>query len=96
MATFYIEDKVGVSITDGIPHYHTENTLKRAKTKKCGYVSIKMTKLPYLSSIVFHTVILNMLLKMGENKKMWLRSYIEDTVGVSIINSIPHCHTEML
>ena len=25
---------------------------------------------------------------------MWLRFYIEDKVGVSIIDSIPHCHTE--
>ena len=25
---------------------------------------------------------------------MWLRFYIEDKVGVSIIISIPHCHTE--
>ena len=25
---------------------------------------------------------------------MWLRFYIEDNIGVSIIDSIPHCHTE--
>ena len=25
---------------------------------------------------------------------MWLRSYTEDNVGVSVIVSIPHCHTE--
>ena len=27
---------------------------------------------------------------------MWLRYYIEDNVGVFIIDSIPHCHTKML
>ena len=59
-----------------------------------------------LSSIVFHTVILKMLikdertmkcehvLKIGKNQEMWLRFYIEDKVGVSIIYSIPHCHAE--
>ena len=25
---------------------------------------------------------------------MWLHFYIEDNIGVSIIDSIPHCHTE--
>ena len=25
---------------------------------------------------------------------MWLRFYTEDKVGVSIIDSFPHCHTE--
>ena len=27
---------------------------------------------------------------------MWLRLYIEDKTGVSIIDSIPHCPTEKL
>ena len=27
---------------------------------------------------------------------MWLSFYIEDKVGVSIIDSIPSCHTEIL
>ena len=25
---------------------------------------------------------------------MWIRFYIEDNIGVSIIDNIPHCHTE--
>ena len=29
-----------------------------------------------------------------QNEDMWLHFYIEDKVGVSIINSISHCHTE--
>ena len=37
---FYIEDKVGESIIDRIPHCHAENALKGAKTNKCEYVSI--------------------------------------------------------
>ena len=36
----------------------------------------------YVSSIVFHTVILNKLSKEAKNQKMWLRYYIEDKVGV--------------
>ena len=50
----------------------------------------------YLSSIVFHTVIMKLLSKKGKNQDVWLHFYIEDKIGVSIIDSIPHCHTEML
>ena len=32
--------------------------LKDERTKKCGFVSIKRTKLEYVSSIVFCTVLL--------------------------------------
>ena len=46
----------------------------------------------YLSSIVFHTVTENAL-KKGQKQEMWLCFYIVEN-GVSIINSIPHCHTE--
>ena len=53
---FFIEDKVGVSIINIIPHCHTENASKRGKIKKCGFVSILRTELKYLSSIVCHTV----------------------------------------
>ena len=35
-------------------------------------------------------------LKIGKNKKMWLRCYIEDKVGVYIIDSIPHCHNNKI
>ena len=35
----------------------------------------------YLSSIVFHTVIL-IALKMRGNKEIWLSFYIEDNVGM--------------
>ena len=50
----------------------------------------------YLSSIVFHTVIVNMLFERGKNQELWLRYYIQDKFGVCIIESIPHCHTKML
>ena len=47
-----------------------------------------------LSSIVFHTVLLKMLSKMAKNKK-YLNSFLHKTkIGVSIIDSIPHCHRE--
>ena len=49
----------------------------------------------YLSSIVFHTVILKMLSKEAKISKFMHRFYIEEKKnGVSIIDSIPHCHTE--
>ena len=35
---FYIEDKVGLSVIDSIPHFHTENTFTWGKTKNCGFV----------------------------------------------------------
>ena len=37
---FYIQYKVGEAIIDSIPHSHTENALKRSKTKKYGLVYI--------------------------------------------------------
>ena len=48
----------------------------------------------YVSSIVFHTVILKKLSKEAKNQEMWLCSYIEDKVGVCIIDSIPHCFSK--
>ena len=36
------------------------------KIKECGFLSIKKTKLEYLSSIIFHTVIN---LKLGKNRQ---------------------------
>ena len=87
-------------------------------------------KMKYLSSIVFHTVILKMLSKEAksrnvasflyseimenlssilystllcrkcfqaiQNEEMWLRFYVEYKIGVCIIDTIPHCHAEML
>ena len=49
----------------------------------------------YLSSIVFQTVIMKCF-QEGQNQDMRLHFYIVDKIGVSIIDSIPHCHTEML
>ena len=37
---YIIEDNIGVSIIDSIPHCHTENDLKKGQMKKCGFVSI--------------------------------------------------------
>ena len=43
------------------PKSGTENTMKliskEVKIRECAFLSIKKTKLEYLSSIVFHTVI---------------------------------------
>ena len=49
----------------------------------------------YLSSIVFHTVIQKML-SSDKNEEMWLRFYVEYKIGLYIIDTIPHCHAEML
>ena len=32
--------------------------------------------------------------KRGKNQEMWHHFNIEDNIGVSIIDIIPHCHTE--
>ena len=46
-----------------------------------------------LSSIVFHTVLLKMRSKMAKIKIC--DSFLHKTkIGVSIIDSIPHCHSE--
>ena len=37
---FYIEDGIGVSIIDSIPHSHTENALKTGKITNVCFVSI--------------------------------------------------------
>ena len=59
---FYIEDNIGVSIIDSIPHCHTENALKKGqKQEMCLRFYIEEKKMEYLSSIVFHIVILKML-----------------------------------
>ena len=51
------------------------------------------TKLENLSSIVFHTVLLKMLSKMAKIKMCGF--FLHNTkIGVPIIDSIPHCHTE--
>ena len=51
-----------------------EKKIKKSSIKKCGFVSIYDTKLEYLSSIVFHTVILKMLSKDARIKKCGLVS----------------------
>ena len=33
-------------------------------------------------------------MEKSKNKKMWMCFYIEDKGGVSIIDSIPHCHSD--
>ena len=62
MASFLYSGKNGVSIIDSIPHGHTENALKTGKNQLIMHrFYIEEKKLEYLSSIVFHTVILKML-----------------------------------
>ena len=50
------------------------------------YIEVKVG-MKYLSSIVFHTVIL-IALKLRENKEILLRFYIEDKVGMEYLSSI--------
>ena len=62
---------------------------KMAKIKICDFVPAKykigvsiIDSIPHCHS--------EYALKIGKNRKMWLRGYIEDKVGVYIIDSIPH------
>ena len=89
---FYIEDKVGVSIIDSIPHYHTENALKKSKNQEMWICFYKEDK---VGVCIQHCHTENAL-NRGKNLDMWLHSYVEDKVGVSVIDSIPNCHTKML
>ena len=67
---YCIEDKVGVCIIDSIPHCHTRMLWKEAKNQECDFVTIKRTKVEYVSSIVFHTAILKMRSKEAKMKKV--------------------------
>ena len=89
MHRFYIEEKIGVSIIDSIPHCHTENAPQKGTKARNVASFLYSGKMEYLSSIVFHTVILKCF-QTRQNQEMWLRCYIEDKVGVCIIDTIPH------
>ena len=54
---YYIQYKVGVCIIDSIPHCHTRMLRKEANNQECVFVTMKRTKIEYVSSIVFHTAI---------------------------------------
>ena len=61
MHRFYIEEKIGVSFIDSIPHCRTENALKKGAKARNVASFLYSGKMEYLSSIVFHTFILKML-----------------------------------
>ena len=58
VASFLNRGQIGVSIIDSIPHCHTENGQKLVNYASFLY---RRKQLEYLSSIVFHTVVLKML-----------------------------------
>ena len=93
---FYVEYKIGVCIIDTFPHCLAEMLSKGTKSRNVALFlySGTMEYHEYVSSIVFHTVILNKLSKEAKNQEMWLHYYIEDKFGVCIINSIPHCFSK--
>ena len=66
---FYIVDKTGVCSIDSIPHCLTEHVLKIGKNQEMWLRYYIKDKIEYLSSVVFHTVILKMLLKDERTKK---------------------------
>ena len=75
MHRFYInEKKNGVSIIDSIPHCHTENALKKGQKQEMWLRFYIVEKMEYLSSIVFHTVILKMLRKRAKISKLCIVS----------------------
>ena len=61
MHRFYIDEKIGVSIIDSIPHCHAENALKKGQKQEMWLRFYIVEKMEYLSSIVFHIVILKIL-----------------------------------
>ena len=73
---FYIEDNIGVSIIDSIPHCHTENALKTGKL--VNYASFLYRRKKIVVSIIdsiphCHT---ENALKKGQKQEMCLRFYI--------------------
>ena len=65
---FYIEDNIGVSIIDSIPHCHTENALKKEQKQEMWLRFYILEKMEYLSSIVFHSHTQNAFIR-GKMKK---------------------------
>ena len=66
---FYVEYKVGVCIIDTIPHCHAEMLSKGAKSRNVASFLYSGTT-EYVSSIVFHTVILNKLSKEAKSRNV--------------------------
>ena len=67
----------------------TKPSSKLAKINMCGsFLHNTKIGVPIIDSIP-HCHIENAL-KRGKNQEMWLRCYIEDKVGVCIIDSIIH------
>ena len=66
---FYVECKIGLYIIDTIPHCHAEMLSKGAKSKNVASLLYSGTT-EYVSSIVFHTVILNKLSKEAKSRNV--------------------------
>ena len=66
---FYVECKIGLYIIDTIPHCHAEMLSKGAKSKNVASFLYSGTT-EYVSSIVFHTVILNKLSKEAKSRNV--------------------------
>ena len=66
---FYVEYKIGVCIIDTIPHCHAEMLSKGAKSRNVASFLYSGT-MEYVSSIVFHTVILNKLSKETKSRNL--------------------------
>ena len=66
---FYVEYKIGVYIIDTIPHCHAEMLSKGAKSRNVASFLYSGT-MEYVSSIVFHTVILNKLSKEAKSRNV--------------------------
>ena len=65
---FYVEYKIGICIIDTTPNCHSEMLSKGAKSRNVASFLYSGT-MEYVSSIVFHTVILNKLSKEAKIKK---------------------------
>ena len=66
---FYVEYKIEVCIIDTIPHCHAEMLSKGAKSRIVASFLYSGT-MEYVSSIVFHTVILNKLSKEAKSRNV--------------------------
>ena len=77
--------KNGVSIIDSIPHCHTENALKKGQKQEMWLRFYIVETMEYLSSIVFHTVILIMLSNEAKSRNVASLLYSGTTEYVSSI-----------
>ena len=82
--------KIGVSIIDSIPHCHTEKCSEKGAKARNVASFLYSGKMEYLSSIVFHSVILKIISNEAKSRNVASLLYRGQSWSISTIDTIPH------